>query len=151
VPGSLSIPLNRSFTTSAGSVLTYERDLQLPAAGPGAAASAARSLAMIGLERVTGYFDQSALAELRSLPLGTVREVEAAAAVAMAGSGAAVALDVRSRSEWDEVRPVRSDRVRHTPLGELLERVDDLPRDQPLLVYCKSGSRSAIAGSREVA
>jgi sulfur-carrier protein adenylyltransferase/sulfurtransferase len=38
----------------------------------------------------------------------------------------------------------------HIPMGEVPERVDELPRDRPIVVYCHGGGRSAmIAGFLE--
>jgi rhodanese-related sulfurtransferase len=31
------------------------------------------------------------------------------------------------------------------PLGELMQRADTIPRDRPVVVYCRSGARSAAA------
>jgi hydroxyacylglutathione hydrolase len=32
-------------------------------------------------------------------------------------------------------------------VGYLIQRIDELPRDKPLVVHCQSGARSAIAAS----
>lgn len=48
-------------------------------------------------------------------------------------------LDVRENSEWDEFHVPGTT---HIPLGELAERVDELPGDQPIVVICRSGNRS---------
>jgi hydroxyacylglutathione hydrolase len=52
-------------------------------------------------------------------------------------------LDVRGRSEW---AAGHIPHARHIPLGELPERVTELPAG-PLVVQCQSGARSAIATS----
>lgn len=145
--GSINIPLSRSFSTYAGSVLPAGRELQLIAGGEAEAARAAKRLAMIGLEGVTGYLDGALLRLARERGrLAELPEVSAATALELLASGDAVVLDVRGRSEWDESRAAGG-MVRHVPLGELPEQAVDLPRDRPLLVYCKTGSRSAIAAS----
>lgn len=51
-------------------------------------------------------------------------------------------LDVREDDEWDTGH---LEGARHIRLRELPGRVDELPSDQPILVYCKSGGRSAQA------
>lgn len=48
-------------------------------------------------------------------------------------------LDVREDSEWDEFHVPGTT---HLPLGELAERVDELPRDVQIVVICRSGNRS---------
>ena len=35
----------------------------------------------------------------------------------------------------------------NVPLSQLADRVDELPRDRPLVVYCASGYRSSVAVS----
>ena len=34
------------------------------------------------------------------------------------------------------------------PLGDLISRVDNIPKDKPVIVYCKKGIRSQIAIQR---
>jgi hydroxyacylglutathione hydrolase len=144
LPGTLSIPFNRSFSTWAGSLLSYERDLYLvtPAA---LVAAAVRQLALIGMDRVAGWVDSGDL----ELPPARVAEVDAAEACARLADADVTILDVRGRSEWDAGHaPVDAGAaVRHIPLGDLPDRLHELPRDRPLLVHCQAGSRSAMAVS----
>jgi molybdopterin/thiamine biosynthesis adenylyltransferase/rhodanese-related sulfurtransferase len=51
-------------------------------------------------------------------------------------------LDVREAFERD-IAIIEG--AEHIPLGQLAERVDELPRDKKLVVHCKSGGRSAKA------
>lgn len=53
-----------------------------------------------------------------------------------------VLLDVREQDEWDAGHA--PDAV-HIPLGELPDRVGELPDHERLLVVCHSGGRSARA------
>jgi len=55
--------------------------------------------------------------------------------------GAAL-LDVRNQDEFDEARVPDSQLI---PLGELKERVSELPMNQELVVICRSGGRSGMA------
>jgi rhodanese-related sulfurtransferase len=48
-------------------------------------------------------------------------------------------LDVRTQEEWDEYRIPGAT---HIPLEELAERVDEVPRDQNVVVVCRTGNRS---------
>jgi len=50
-------------------------------------------------------------------------------------------LDVREQIEWDHAH---IDGALHIPLGELMQRVDEVPATQTLVV-CKVGGRSAQA------
>jgi molybdopterin/thiamine biosynthesis adenylyltransferase/rhodanese-related sulfurtransferase len=51
-------------------------------------------------------------------------------------------LDVREPVEWEIARLPGATLI---PLGELPDRLDDVPRNQKVLVHCKSGARSARA------
>ena len=51
----------------------------------------------------------------------------------------ALLLDVR---ELDEFRRVRVPDSLFVPMSQLAVRLQDIPRDRPLLVICQSGSRS---------
>ena len=56
-------------------------------------------------------------------------------------NGAAV-VDVREQFEWDEGYVGGS---RLIPLGEVVDRVSEIPTDTPVYVICRSGVRSAEA------
>lgn len=51
-------------------------------------------------------------------------------------------LDVR---EPDEVVQARIDGAQHIPLGSLVDRIDEVPRDRTVYVMCHVGGRSAQA------
>lgn len=51
-------------------------------------------------------------------------------------------VDVR---EEEEVREVNLTPTTVIPLGEFEERYKELPKDQPVYLYCRSGRRSRIA------
>lgn len=53
-------------------------------------------------------------------------------------------LDVRSMGEWEEGHIPQA---KHVMLGHLQEQAHKIPHDKPILVYCKTGGRSAIAAS----
>jgi rhodanese-related sulfurtransferase len=52
----------------------------------------------------------------------------------------AVLLDVREHDEWTAGH---ASAATHIPMGELVERLDELPTDGTLFVVCRSGVRSA--------
>ncbi len=53
-------------------------------------------------------------------------------------------LDVRQPHEWDIVN-MASDGAVMIPLAELGNRLDELPADRQIVVYCRTGARSATA------
>jgi rhodanese-related sulfurtransferase len=65
-------------------------------------------------------------------------EVSVADAVAMRDSGAYI-LDVREQFEWDSFHIPNST---HIPLGQLSQRLNELPTDREIVVVCRTGNRS---------
>jgi hydroxyacylglutathione hydrolase len=144
VPGTLSIPLNRSFTTWAGWLVPYEQDFYLVAEREQDVAEAVRDLAMIGLDRVSGWFDAGVTGGAAGDGAHRIAETSPAELRAAIADGAVTVLDVRGQAEYDAGHLAG---VQHIPLGYLRDRVAELPRDRPVVVHCKAGGRSAIAAS----
>jgi hydroxyacylglutathione hydrolase len=71
----------------------------------------------------------------------TVPEVDVHDAVERVEAGALL-LDVREPDEWDAGHAPGATWV---PLGELVQRADELPRDQAIVAICRSGARSGRA------
>jgi rhodanese-related sulfurtransferase len=69
-----------------------------------------------------------------------VPQLVPAAAHRLLASGDAVAVDVREADEWQVGRLPDSTWV---PLSELAGRIDELP-DMPLVIVCRTGSRSGM-------
>jgi hydroxyacylglutathione hydrolase len=60
------------------------------------------------------------------------------------GRGDVAVIDVRGRTEWEAGHLPG---VANIPLGFLADRLDEVPRDRPVVLQCRTGSRSAIAAS----
>ena len=60
---------------------------------------------------------------------------------ALKASGPPLLVDVREDWEW-AVSSLAEQGATHLPLGELEDRMDELPRDRELVLYCRSGARS---------
>jgi len=144
IPGTVNIPFDRSFTNWAGWLVSPDRPLYLVADERCASclADVTRELTKIGIDRVIGYFSLETFDAWRGQgrPLGVIRQVD----VIPRPEDSVKIVDVRARSEWDAGHLPSA---LHIPLGYLVERLGDLPRDQPVIVYCQSGARSAIAAS----
>jgi rhodanese-related sulfurtransferase len=67
------------------------------------------------------------------------REISVARAAELREAGAYM-LDVREPMEWDEFHMPGASLI---PLGTLESRVNELPKDQEIVVVCRSGNRSA--------
>ncbi len=143
VVGTISIPWNRSFVTHAGSLVPADRDccLMLAEDNPALAEEIAGAMSLIGLDNVRGYFggDVNRSSEAR----GTIPQMSVTDLAALDPTGQTI-LDVRGRSEWDQGHLAQALLV---PLPELLARLEEIPRDRPVVVHCQGGGRSAIAAS----
>ncbi len=147
IPGTINIPLGKAFTTWAGWLLPYDAPLYLIVGDDLARAidEAVHDLAMIGLDRVGGYFGSDVVAAgTIGVASATVPQIDVQEVAARLRENAIVLIDVRGQTEWDAGHIAAA---RHIPLGYLAERVRGLPRTTPIIVHCQSGARSAIAAS----
>jgi len=80
---------------------------------------------------------------LRRLVSRPYDDVDPGRAAELVGQGA-VLLDVREPFEW---QAGHAPKARHIPLGQLAQRVRELPADRPVVVVCRSGNRSARAAA----
>jgi len=145
LPGSLSVPLGRNFSTWAGSVLPPDRPIALilPTEDPGRARQAVRDLEVIGLDQVVGFFGPGVFedwsAEGRTLP--GVQGVAPEGLERWIEEGHGVVVDVRNHSEWESGHIPGSVNV---PLGRLPERVAEIPSTRPVIVHCGTGARGLV-------
>ncbi len=151
VPGTLNIPFDRSFTTWAGWLIPYDSDFYLLLPDGDSPAAAAHDLALIGLDRLAGYFHADALQnwvaaglELEGVAQLSVDELAGMMSDGAIGRGDLAVVDVRGASEWEDGHLPG---VANVPVGLLPDHLDELPRDRALVVHCLSGARSAIAAS----
>ena len=146
IPGTLSIPFNKSFATWAGSLLPYDTDIYLlvDSVRAGLLRQILENLMMIGLDRVRGYFGPEAL-ELWAGEGKRLESVEQLSVpdLALKRSGLFL-LDVRGRAEWEGGHIPGALLI---PLAELPDRLAEVPANQPVAVHCQGGSRSAIAAA----
>jgi rhodanese-related sulfurtransferase len=69
------------------------------------------------------------------------REVSREEARKLLGEGAQL-LDVRADHEWAAGHIAGAE---HVPLPELPERIAEIDKDRPVVVYCRGGNRSSMA------
>jgi hydroxyacylglutathione hydrolase len=143
--GSLNVGLAGAYATWAGTILDTERPVVI-VADPGREQEAAMRLGRIGLDNVAGYLDggMQAADPRPELVDRTERITAATLAEQLRDSDPPLVLDVRTEPEWREGRIGRSLNI---PLGHLSQRVDEVPRDRPVVVHCGTGYRSSIAAS----
>ncbi len=151
VPDTLSIPYSRSFSTWAGWLLPYDVDLWLLTDADGETTPtevqhAVRDLALIGLDRVAGWFDASAFADWQASG-AEWRDVPQLTPMALAERRvreSVQVIDVRGAMEWEAGHLPDTTNI---PVGLLADAVPSLDALQPIVTQCQSGARSAIAAS----
>ena len=74
-------------------------------------------------------------------PQGEAREVSREEARKMVEEGAQL-VDVRADHEWEAGRIAGA---AHVPLPELPQRLGEIDKERPVVVYCRGGSRSSMA------
>jgi len=139
VDGTINIPLNGSFVNWAGWLIRTSEFYLLVDQATAAARleELARSLALIGIDRITGCIDAAAARGER-----TIAQITAADLAARLPHVTVV--DVRGANEW---ATGHLPGALHIPLGYLAERAGDIPAGRPVVVQCQSGGRSSIAAS----
>ena len=65
----------------------------------------------------------------------------------LSGAHPPALVDIREPWEWDAGNLADKGAV-HIPLAELLDRTDELPEDRPIVLYCRTGNRTADALER---
>ncbi|RFU39731.1 MBL fold metallo-hydrolase [Actinomadura logoneensis] len=141
LPGAINIPLGARFAELAGTVLDA-RDAILLCGDPSTARQARNRLARIGFDNVRGALATPVTALDAAHLTATERLTPRALAAAPDGG---TLLDVRGTGEVHDNGTIPGSH--HIPLPQLLARLDELPADRPLTVFCAGGNRSSVAAS----
>ena len=143
--GSINIGLGGQYATWAGTILDRTHPIVI-IADPGRENESAIRLGRIGFDHVAGYLkdglyslkvrpERVALTECLNAPF---------AAELLLSDEPPLAIDVRTPREHEQKCIAGSLSL---PLNHLTEKLETLPKDRPLLVYCAGGYRSSIAAS----
>lgn len=144
VAGSINIPLPE-LALWAGWLIDYEQPLYLVIDGD-KVHDAVHDLHYIGIDEIGGYFEPQAidvLAEAGHPP----QSYDVTTADRLADrilNEEVVVVDVRNESEWEEERLPGAV---HIMLGYLPQRAREIIDSKPVVVQCRTGSRSAIGAS----
>ncbi|MFB7639737.1 MBL fold metallo-hydrolase [Peribacillus butanolivorans] len=145
IRGVINIPYNKSFVTWAGWLLDYDRPIYLLACNEDSA-DIINALQSIGLDRVVATMEPYII-EQEGESDSRVMKYEEVTMDQIDGTiqtERIYVLDVRSMGEWEEGHIPQA---KHVMLGHIQEQAHKIPHDKPILVYCKTGGRSAIAAS----
>ncbi|RMI27482.1 MAG: MBL fold metallo-hydrolase [Calditrichaeota bacterium] len=146
IPGTVGIPLNRSFNTYAGWVLPYDQPLYL-IVEPGRLEEAVRDLIHVGLDTIGGFFTPEVIQLWPTLTGQKPASLKLATPEAIAPqvlSGEVNVLDVRNAYE---VQEGRIPGAHHIALTRLVEHLEAVPNGRPLVVNCRTGGRSFVAAT----
>ncbi|MEX2047180.1 MAG: MBL fold metallo-hydrolase [Chloroflexota bacterium] len=138
--GALNIVGNDGFAVRCGAVVAYGTPIVLLTRDEEQAERLRAQLSLIGFDDVRGYAEPMAAADDT---MTTTQQLDARSAGRLATDGAAL-IDVRERSEY-ALGHVPG--AQHIPYEELEQRIDEVPRERTLVVYCASGVRSSLATS----
>jgi hydroxyacylglutathione hydrolase len=142
LPGALFAPLNRAFNTIAGSYVPEKTVIYL-IVEEGRLREAVVDLVHVGLDDVAGYATPEMFLEYAARgKVAKVAEIEVDDVERAVAAGAFL-LDVRRAAELAETgRIPGAHNIAHT---RLLERIAEVPKNRPVVVYCRTGRRSTYA------
>ena len=140
VAGTLSFGLDGQFSTYLGWLIPWEARVTLLGETSEQVAEAQREMARIGLDRIAGAAT-GAPQDWTDRPLETLETAAFADLSQVRHHRPVHVLDVRLAGEYADGHVEGAQNV---PIGELLDRIDEIPQRE-LWVHCGSGYRASIA------
>jgi hydroxyacylglutathione hydrolase len=143
IPGTLNIPTGTSFPNWLGSLVEPDRRIIiLIGKDETRFAKAVRGAALVGIDNLVGWSGPETIEHWTAAgrQLVTTQQLNPR----QSQESGRLIVDVRGQSEREEDSIPGS---RHAFLGDILNQMRDVPKDQPLVLQCGSGSRSAIGAS----
>ena len=142
LPGALFTPLNSQFNTVAGCYVKEKTPIVL-LVEESRLREAITDLIHVGLDEVKGYITPDVFRQYAAKgKTASLAQIETDDIEKSVAAGAFL-LDVRRSAELTESG--RMEGVHNIAHTRLLERIDEVPRSQPVVVFCSSGSRSRYA------
>lgn len=136
LPGTINIPVSSNdFTTYVGYFVDYEKPTFF-IAYENDVLSVLEALFSIGVDDVPGYFTEDVIHDAT----GTINNISPQ----QANARGLLILDVRRESEYTDAHIPGA---LHIHMGDILQRLDEIPRDEVIAVQCSSGTRSQIVTS----
>ncbi|WP_053914770.1 rhodanese-like domain-containing protein [Streptomyces sp. SCSIO 75703] len=144
--GAVNVPADGRFAEQAGTVLPPGAEL-LAVVPEDREEEIVTRLARIGFDRVAGCLasPDEALETVADEVTPASRLTAARLRAELEGDNPPVVIDVRNCGERGENGFIEG--ALHIALGELPRRLDEIPRDKPLVLHCAGGHRSSIAAS----
>jgi hydroxyacylglutathione hydrolase len=140
IPGTINIQGNNSFATWMGWFISYDEPFILIAA-KSQLNDLTRKLMRIGMDNFYGYLDAAQLdlafsGQLVTAQMADLQEVIHNETVDM--------IDLRGAAEYNTGH---ISGAKHVFVGTLLQNLDEIPKNRPVIIHCQGGDRSAIAYS----
>lgn len=140
IPGTVSIPERKDFSTFVGWFIDYAKNFYFVTPTEAVVNDLLIALRSIGIDKIAGYARSEAVSgEIDQLPEWSAQEL----ATRLPQNGIIV-IDVRNKTEYIEEH-IRG--ARHIHLGALPKVLDQIPHDHTVITNCASGYRSQIAAS----
>lgn len=146
VPGSLNIELDSSFGTYVGWLLPFNTPLMLLIEDEEGRREAVVQLVRIGYEQTQGYLDGGIAGwKAAALPTESFGRIDIDTLYKRwKQHGPLTVVDVRRDDEWYEGHIPDA---LHFHIGDLPQRLEEVPRNTPLAMICRTGHRAEIAAS----
>jgi hydroxyacylglutathione hydrolase len=146
LPGSLNIELDSQFSTYIGWLLPYNTPLMILVEDEEGRREAVVQLIRIGWEEINGFVD-GGISSWKAAALPTEQfeliDVEMLYKRWSQRSNLKV-IDVRRDDEWKEGHIPGAI---HLHIGDLPQHLDEVPRNQPVALICRTGHRAEMAAS----
>lgn len=139
VPGSLHIEGGKSFSTFVGSLVNYKNQIILVAA-ENQIDDLTRKLMRIGIDNIYGYI--SDLKEYKGLKTSKIIQAEDVQKYMKQAN--VPLIDVRTISEYENGHIQGFENI---SLNSLEQNTSKIKKDNPVIIHCQSGLRSAMAYS----
>lgn len=147
IPGAISASAyDTGFATKVAQVIPEGVDVIVVAASDGYELEAAELLASVGI-RVRGFLEGGMTAwRSEERPVQRIAMITPAELATRmdAGGSEILVLDVRNPGEFDDGHIPGSQLI---PYADLIDSLEDLPRDRPIATICSGGKRSGLAAS----
>lgn len=142
VTGTLNFGLDGQFSTYLGWLIPWDIKVTLLGESSEHVAEAQREMVRIGFDRIAGAATGGP-EDWTDRPLGTLETAVFADLSQVRHHRPVHVLDVRLAGEFEDSH---IEGAQNVPIGELLDRIDEIPQSE-LWIHCGSGYRASIAAS----
>ena len=146
IPGSYNIELDSQFGTDIGWILPYNTPLMILVEDEEGQREAVVQLIRIGWEDINGFVDGGISSwKAAAMPLDSFELIDVETLHKRWSQRADLTIvDVRRDEEWKEGHIPGA---LHLHIGDLPQHLDEVPRNQPVALICRTGHRAEMAAS----